>query len=188
METQEREFVLKYLEENRKRLLDSVQGLSKEQLTFRRSQDEWSIADCLEHIPIVEDIALARIRKALEQPPDPGKQAEVAGKTDRIMRAVPDRSARFQGPESVMPRRNWNDVSELIEAFESSRSWTVQFASETQADLHSHFSPHPILKDLDCYQWLLLTGLHCERHVRQIEEAIAAYRDNRSSENEAPVS
>jgi hypothetical protein len=46
----------------------------------------------------------------------------------------------------------------------------MSFAEATEADLRSHFFPHPFLGDLDCYQWLLFLGLHCERHVRQLEE------------------
>jgi len=26
---------------------------------------------------------------------------------------------------------------------------------------------------MECYQWLLFLGLHCERHVRQLEEVKA---------------
>ena len=77
------------------------------------------------------------------------------------------------GPPQVDPTNRWPEFEELMRQFENTRERSVNFAAATEADLRSHFSPHPFLGDLDCYQWLLFMGLHCERHVRQMEEVKA---------------
>jgi hypothetical protein len=172
--TQEREFVLDRLRKSRERFLCALEGLSAEQQTFRPAEDRWSIADCAEHVGIAEDLVYQRIQQALQEPPAPERQAEVQGKTDFMLQFVPDRGTRVKGPERVMPRREWRDFSDLIATFDAARNRTIDFASQTAADLHNHFYPHPIFKELDCYQWLVFNALHAERHVLQMEEVMTA--------------
>ena len=174
MTTQEREFVLTHLRESRVRFLRALEGLSPEQRTFRPAEDQWSIADCAEHVGMVENYIYHGIQRALQEPAAPEKQAEVQAKTDFMLRFVPDRSTRVKGPERAMPRREWKDFSELITTFEGVRKRTIEFASQTDADLHNHFFPHIVFQDLDCYQWLVLTSLHGDRHVLQMEEVMAS--------------
>ncbi len=170
MEAAERDLVLHHLAASRERLLRAVDGLSSEQRTFRPADDRWSVADCVEHLVVVEAFVLGSMKRSLAGPPEPAKQAEVRGKEQVILELVPARNRRVKGPAEVMPTQRWPRFEELLREFETARGRTVQFATETDADLRSHFFPHPILADLDCYQWLLFLGTHCERHVRQLEE------------------
>ena len=173
METAERELALHHLAASRERLLRAVEGLSEEQRSFRVAEDRWSVADCVEHLVVVEAFVFGTMKRVLAGPPEPAKQAEVRGKEQVILEAVPSRNRKVKGPAAVMPTQRWPRFEELLREFETVRGRTVQFATETQDDLRSHFFPHPILADLDCYQWLLFLGTHCERHVRQLEEVKA---------------
>ena len=169
MDATEREFVLKHLCDNRDRLLGSVEGLSPAQVKFRAAQEEWSIADCVEHIALVENRIYTTIQRVLQEAP-PEIRPEVQGKVERMMRAVVDRSTKVKAPEPVVPRGEWSSFSEIVDRFQNARSRTLKFAGETEADLHERFFPHFVFKDLDCYQWLVFLGLHAERHIRQLEE------------------
>ena len=169
MDATEREFVLKHLCDNRDRLLGSVEGLSLEQVRFRAAEEQWSIADCIEHIALVENRVFTSIQRVLGEAP-PEIRPDVLGKVERMMRFVVDRSTKVKAPEPLVPRREWASFSEVVERFQAARSRTLQFAGETEADLHERFFPHIIFKDLDCYQWLVFLGLHAERHIRQLEE------------------
>jgi hypothetical protein len=173
MEATERQLVLKHLAESRNRLLQAVDGLSAEQRTFRTAKDRWSVADCVEHITVVEGFILNTIHQVIQAPPEPAKKAEVVGQEQIILERVPSRLTRVKGPERVMPTGRWPAFDELCRQFEATRERSVRFAAETQADLRNHFFPHPILGQFDCYQWLLFLGMHCERHVRQLEEVKA---------------
>ena len=68
MQPEERELALRQLAESRERLIQTVDGLSSEQLGFRPAEDRWSVADCVEHITVVESLVFNRVR-AGEMPP-----------------------------------------------------------------------------------------------------------------------
>jgi hypothetical protein len=61
---------------------------------------------------------------------------------------------------------------DLIISFRSGRKRIVSFVANTEAPLRSYSFPHPVFGDLDCYQWLLSSGAHYERHLAQICEVI----------------
>jgi hypothetical protein len=169
VEKAEREFLLRYLAQSRERLLEAVQGLSEEQRRFRPGVGRWSVADCLEHVAILERGVLQKIRKVLPAAPQP--RAGVPD--DLILAGIPDRSVRFRSPREALPRGRWTDFAELLRQFEAARERSLRFAAVTQSDLRGHFfAHHPQLGELDCYQWLLFVGAHSERHARQAEEVI----------------
>ncbi len=53
---EERKFAINYLVRTRARLLKDVNGLSKDQLYFRPDDTSWSVAQCVEHITLSEDL------------------------------------------------------------------------------------------------------------------------------------
>lgn len=170
MEASERAELLDNLAASRQRLMDNLQGLTGEQWEFRPSEGSWSIADCVEHVVLVESRVLKAIGRALERAPEPEKKAQAA-ETDRLLGGLAaDRTQRLNAPEPVTPKRHWPDTSQLLGEFEKTRVRTVEFSSATDGDLRNHFFPHPIFGDLDCYQWLRLVPLHCDRHLAQIQE------------------
>jgi uncharacterized damage-inducible protein DinB len=170
MKKPEREFLLLHLAENRERLLEAVDGLGKEQQRFRPAPGRWSVADCVEHVSIVEKLVLKNIQRVVTLTPEPQTRASVA---DHVMLTeVSNRSARCPAPPEAMPSKRWTDFEELLRQFESWRERSLRFAAVTQADLRIHFFEHPRLGELDCYQWILFLGAHSDRHVLQIEEVI----------------
>ena len=170
MQAAERELALQHLHASRRRLLETVQGLTPEQRSFKPAADCWSVADCVEHIIVVEHFVLDSVDRRLQSAPEPEKQAETVGKDEVIQERVPARNFRVKGPDAVMPTGRWPDFATLLEQFGAARNRSIQFTSSTEADLRNHFFPHPFLGQFDCYQWLLFIGTHCERHVRQMEE------------------
>lgn len=184
MEPSERTHVLENLTESRSKMMDAVRGVREDQWDFRPDGERWSIAECLEHVVLVENRIVKSIGKMLERTPEPEKKEQVAGK-DAFLKggAVLDRTHKFNAPEHVTPRRHWPDCSQLVAEFVNTRARTIEFVSSTQGDLRSHFFPHIAFGELDCYQWLMLLPKHCERHVAQIEEikahfGVAAHQGN----------
>lgn len=173
MQVTERELVVEQLAHSRERLVLEVEGLTSEQSSFRPADDRWSIADCIEHITVVEGSVLGKIQEVLQAPPEPERRDEVRGKDKIVLEQGPARDHRVKGPARLMPQGRWPDFEELVRQFEATRERSVRFSAVTQADLRNHFFPHPMLGLLDCYQWLLLVSAHCERHVRQMEEVKA---------------
>jgi uncharacterized damage-inducible protein DinB len=166
----EREVVLKSLTDSREQLHRMGAGLSRDQWHYRAEPGRWSVAECVEHITTVEWGVLTLIEKTLESGPDSSKNN--AMKDDALVADVAGRVTRFQAPEMLVPTGRWTH-EELLNEFDRVRQRTHDFAASTNSDLRQHFFKHPVLGELDLYQWLLLVAAHCDRHRVQSEEVMA---------------
>lgn len=169
----ERELALQNLAESRERVLRMAQGLTHEQLHYRPAPGRWTVAECLEHIVTVETRLLDRIQTTIEKGPDSSRRSVLEGQDAALVAGTVAREVRFQAPEILEPTGRWPD-EQLLPEFEAARQKSRDFAASTQADLRSHFFKHPVLGDLDLYQWLLMIAAHCDRHRAQSEEVMAS--------------
>lgn len=168
----ERDFAVRQLDQSTVRLRRVMERLSAEQLLYRPDPGRWSIAENVEHLVVVERRIVGAIEKLVQEPPDPDKQcamcdAEVVWRIGTVAEAL-------QAPERVVPTLRWPPET-LLHEFETTRQHTREFTSGTVGDLRHHFIPHPFFGDLDCYQWLLAAGAHCNRHSAQ-SELVKAHR------------
>jgi DinB family protein len=171
---QEREAAIKYLEETRQKFLDSVKDLSETQWKFKAAPDRWSAAEVAEHIAISEEMLLKLAsQQIMKSPAAPEKKEAAKGKEELLRKSLTNRSVKVQAPEMLKPTNRWASRDELVKAFNANRDQTIEYVKTTQDDLRSHFGPHPIFKDLDAYQWLILLAGHSERHTLQILEVKA---------------
>lgn len=170
----ERQRALDHLASSRAHLVSIVEAMTPQQWTFKPAPERWSPSECVEHIAVTEQRILGGIQKSLTAPPDTVKFGPA--KDEVILARMPDRSRRAQAPEEIQPtgRPDFATVKSGIAAFDKVRAETVKFTRDTRADLRAHGFPHMAFGDLDAYQWLLLVGSHCERHIRQIEEVKSA--------------
>jgi|SRR5579872_5248070 len=169
----ERERVISYLNQSRENLLNIASRLSPTQLQFKPAADRWSVAGCIEHIIVVEDRIFQRIAGALQQPIDESRHSAFEGRDEALVEKVVSRAERVQAPEAIHPTGRW-PLDRLPSEFELVRGRSLDFATQTGAELRRHFAPHPMLGEFDCYQWLLMIGAHGERHRAQAEEVIAS--------------
>jgi hypothetical protein len=171
---QEREDAIKYLEETRLKFLDSIKDISEEQWKFKAAPDRWSVAEVAEHIAISEETLLKLVsQRIMKSPAAPEKKEAAKGREEMLRKALVNRGVKVQAPEMLKPTNRWATRDELVKAFNASRGQTIEYIKTTQEDLRSHFGPHPVLKDLDAYQWLILIAGHSERHTLQILEVKA---------------
>jgi len=171
MEDRERQIVLNELQSSRQRLHGLTDSLTPEQWGFKPAADRWSINEVVEHLVSVENRVLGIIEEKAKGTPETGKRSSAEDAALRV--GVPDRSNRRQAPEIALPSGKWPE-HEAIREFDQTRARSEGFAGSVQQDLRCFFHPHGLFGELDCYQWLLLLGLHTERHARQIEEVKAA--------------
>jgi len=166
----ERERAIASLNETRDRLLAVVQRLSPSQLAYKPAPDRWSVAECIEHIALVETSILRAIEKTVRESADlqPNTLQDEA-----LLAKVVDRTDKFNGPERLMPTGRWSH-DELWREFEAARKRTADFAATTGAQLRESGFAHPRFGALDCYQWLLLIPAHGDRHRAQAEEVMAS--------------
>jgi uncharacterized damage-inducible protein DinB len=170
MTSAERERAIADLRESRQRLLDVTRRLSPSQLAYKPAPDRWSVAECIEHVILVESAVLGMIQKSVAQPGD----SPTSGAADEVLVAqATDRSRALNAPDRLAPTGRFAH-HELLPEFEATRKRTAEFAATTDADLRRGAAPHPVFGSLDCYQWLLLIPAHGERHRAQVEEVMAS--------------
>jgi uncharacterized protein YndB with AHSA1/START domain len=169
--TAERELALAELNGAQEQFLEIVKGLSPEQWKFKPSLECWSIAECAEHIAIVEDRARYAItEKALKLPAEPEKRRSIKFSDPAVLRGGIQRETKLRAPEHIQPSGRWTTGEEIIQNVSESRARTLEFVKTTQDDLRNHFLDHPAFGTLDTYQWVLLIAAHMQRHTAQIRE------------------
>jgi hypothetical protein len=170
----ERECLLKELDDTRESLLHAVQGLSPEQLEYREAPGRWSVAENFEHITFAEQGMLSWVENALRDASNTSKRTDLAGQDEALRSKLAEsRKVRLQAPEVIRPTGRW-PLEEVLRKFEATRMRTREFVAATNGDLRGHSFPHSQLGVLDCYQWLVLIGSHCDRHRVQIEKVKAS--------------
>lgn len=100
----EREFALKELDGSQERLLGTVRGLSREQLEYRTAPERWSVAECLEHIIVVERFMVETLEDRVQQAPDPSKHGDWEGRDKALAKQmVVGRKEPKQSPAVFRP-------------------------------------------------------------------------------------
>ncbi len=164
--------LLDHLAATRKLFLDSVAGLSEEQLRFKAAEDRWSIAEVAEHIAVSEEFIRGVVEGFLAATATPEQLAGAGGKADTVLTFIVDRSRTFEAPEPVRPTARFATLAETLRFFDEERAKTVALVERT-ADLDAHAREHPAFGPLDAYGWLYFLSGHTERHTLQIEEVTA---------------
>ncbi len=164
-----------YVEEKRTELLKSFADVSGDRLCRRATDDGWSVAEILEHLRMVEAGVARLITKRVGQAREAGLGDEKS--TDPVLPTFDQHAARLeaavmQSPATVTPRANV-DISEAVEGLESSRE--ALRAAAVSADglaIGEIKHTHPVLGELDLYQWLIFVGQHEGRHKKQIQRTL----------------
>ncbi|HTE10787.1 MAG TPA: DinB family protein [Chitinophagaceae bacterium] len=169
----ERKFAVKEFQRTKQRFLDDVKGLSAQQLNFKADTSRWSIAQCIEHIALAENLIWQWEQATVSQPATPEKAVDVKVTDEQLMKGVTDRSHTFKAPEMLQPVGKFASSDAAIKAYTSRRDSTINYISTTKDDLKNHFAPHPAFGTINTYQLLLMLSGHSERHTLQIEEVKA---------------
>jgi hypothetical protein len=170
----ERERILKELDETRDGFLQVVQGMSQDQLEYREAPGSWSVAEIIEHVTFAEQGMLGWIENALRSAPDSAKRGDWDGQDEPLRNKFEEsRKIRLQAPEVAWPTGRW-PLTGLLPEFNATRKRTREFVAATNDDLRSRSFRHFQFGLLDCYQWLVCIGSHCDRHRVQIEKVKAS--------------
>ena len=116
----DRDAGVKYLEETRKNFLDSIDGLSDAQWTFKAGPDRWSIAETAEHIAVSEGVIMGLITEKILK----GPKAEAAAPRipdEKIIAVITDRSGKAQAPEMLQPKNRFASRDALSKDFVAAR-------------------------------------------------------------------
>ena len=174
MTAEERAHVIKLLKDSQKEYLDSLDGLTAAQWSFKAAPDRWSIGETAEHIMLAEAQLFSKLELAMASPANPDWEKKTAAKTAFLEKVLVDRSHKAIAPETIRPLGLPRD--EVIRRYKEGRAKTLSFAQGTDAPLKGYTTEHPfpIFNTLNAYQWLLYIPLHNMRHDQQIAEVKAS--------------
>ncbi|MCA1029582.1 DinB family protein [Bacillus timonensis] len=151
----------------REEILQSVNGLSDEQLNEKHSDDSWSIAQVLDHLVkmerIVTKLILAQVKSEGHEIVD-----------DKPIHLTVDRRRKVKAPDYVLPSNDFVTFEEMKVRLTSSRkAFADVVATLDEEVLNQKSFAHPIFGLMSVRQWIPFVGLHEKRHLAQIEEVKA---------------
>ena len=168
--SEEKDFLIQYLNRTREELLAAVVGLSEGQATFKPAPESWSVSGVVEHLAIVEGFVDVRLQQLPSMPKDATTNFRDSDAV--LLDRVVDRSRRISAPDRAQP--TGQSLAKSVERLLTSRTRIADFLQSPPADFHEHHLPHPVFGGLDGHQWLVALAGHCDRHTRQIHEIKAA--------------
>jgi hypothetical protein len=166
-----------FLDVAREQLLRSVEGVPRERLTTRLSEDSWSVAEILEHLRLVE-VSVAQVisfhaaQARTKEIPQETATTSVLGSMDHF--EIAEGSTPMKVPSIVRPARD-ADAATALAGLETSRAaFRAAVESVNGLALGEIKQVHRTLGELDLYQWIVFLGQHEARHTSQIERTLLA--------------
>lgn len=180
--------VIEYLEVTRAPLLVSVEHVNPAFAEIRPGETAWSVAEILTHLALVE----AGVAKLVARSVLWGKEKGIGPETseesllsslDASPLAEPEH--RMRAPDRVIPPHDSRMMEALRLLADSRRALVGAFIEGDGMDLSVITRPHPILGELNLYQWGIFIGKHEARHTRQIERTLRDLTE--SAAESAPI-
>ena len=149
-------------------LKTTVNGVDPALLSKRPAENEWSVAEVIEHLCLVEGAVMKGIKVKLAQPP-----VKVSFlKKFFPMRIVSLRMKRLQAPKYVQPANDLPPMNELLDKFDALRANTKEICIKEGARLNQVCLKHPYFGDMDGAAAVSMVAFHEQRHLKQIRETL----------------
>jgi DinB superfamily len=160
---------LKRLDAVHAELKTTISRVDPALLSRRPAESEWSVAEVIEHLCLVEGAVMKGIKSKLAQPP-----VKVSFlKKFFPMRIVSLRMKRLQAPQYVQPANELPPVDQLLEKFDAVRARTKELCiKEGPERLSQVCLKHPYFGDMDGAAAVSMVAFHEQRHLKQIRETI----------------
>lgn len=159
---------LKRLDSVHHKLLAAVSPLEPEVFSQQPSESEWSVAEIVQHLCLVEERVIKDLERAI------AKEPQNVGFLKRLIPTsiVSSRLLRVKSPKAVTPVAALEkDVA--IDNFNRARSSLKELCA---AHGHDRFRKlvfkHPFLGDIDGVATISFIGYHEQRHYKQIREVL----------------
>ena len=167
--------ILSANEQAQERFIAAVSNTTEAQANFRHHENQWTIAEIVEHVSIVNDGFLRLTHKLLKEAESAPKQP----KTDlNLGHTSLDENGQqrepFQAPERVRPKGGVS-IEDSLAKMRVALAGFADIQPRLEAvDLSDQVFPHPALGPFNAYQWMVLLGEHEDRHRAQIERVKAS--------------
>lgn len=157
------------LRATRATFLEGLAGISDAQAKFKPAPDRWSIAECAEHVALVEKGMMSRITdesSASERTVRPEKQGD-------LRKFTLNRASKRNAPERMVPTGRFGSLAKALDQFSANRDDTIAYLTSCKDDLHARSFVHPS-GPMTCHEGFILIANHPLRHLEQIREIQAS--------------
>lgn len=159
---------LKRLDSVHQKLMETIAPLDAKLFATRPSTDEWSVAEIVQHLYLVEERVIRDLQRAIAKDPQ---------RLGFLRRLVPtfivsSRLLRVKAPKAVNPIVV-PEKEVAVENFNRVRRELKSLCTTHGKDrFRKLIFKHPFLGDIDGVSTIAFVGYHEQRHFKQIREAL----------------
>ena len=165
-----------YMDETRDELVRCAKEMNASFACIKPRDGVWSASENLAHLALVEGNVVNLMTKSIAEAKEQGVGPDVSDQSfmhtlDRWR--LPENEMKVIAPTRITPD-NTRSVDDSLALLENSRESLKRLLVENASiDLSSIKRAHPLLRELDMYQWALFVAQHEVRHRKQMERALA---------------
>ena len=150
----------------RKKILQTVQGLTDEEFNRKPVNGGWSPKQILEHLSLMETLIATNVAKELKNPESPkAMKKPISMSTNRII--------KVEAPGRTVPSDTFKTLCEMKQELHNSRLFLLDvYDSSNKEALMSKSFKHPIFGQIPLCQWFPFVGMHEKRHLKQLKDTI----------------
>jgi uncharacterized damage-inducible protein DinB len=162
------ERVIKRLDSIHARVLEAIAPLAPATYNRRPQENEWSVADIINHLFLVEERVIKDLEKALAREPK---------RLGLLRRMVPTsvvavRLVRVKAPKAVQPELN-SERRVTVNEFNLTRQKLKELcATHGKERLRQTAFKHPFLGEITGVATVSFVAYHEQRHYKQIREVL----------------
>ncbi|MBA2500902.1 MAG: DinB family protein [Chitinophagaceae bacterium] len=166
----EKQVAVDHLKQSKDDLMQSVKGLSDNQLNFKPSAEEWSVNECIQHLALTENLFWESMNKALKETPNPDKRTEIKISDEEVLAKMASRDNKVKTFSTLTPDNStFTTTKEALDVIKMKRKTFIQFIKTTETDMRSHVVNSP-MGMVDAYHLVLMNAAHTNRHIQQIND------------------
>lgn len=164
---------LDYLDMERADLRAAMELVPASQRVKAPAPDRWSVAQVLQHLTLIENRIVPLVNKLISSARASGLGPEM--ETSSILNAryaqkIADRSFRVSAPEETVPPADISAEAAWTALEQSRQALREAVIAGDGLALGEVKYPHPVLGEINLYQWILFVGSHEVRHIAQLRE------------------
>lgn len=170
----EKALLLNFLDNSETALRPTIKNTDKALWNKKPSANEWSMAQCLTHLLIAEQLLLKQVKAALQKPAK--TEVDLRRNDAWLISKVADRGVKVKTPLNDQPAAI--SQAEGLKLLKKSRKVLKAFLSNESLPLRTHFGKSPY-GAADCYQVFLVLATHSHRHHQQMLEVMRTFEKNK---------
>ena len=168
--------IFTHMDSVRAELNGRIGSLDEAEHGLRNNGEGWCPEELAEHLALVEKSVTGVVDRLLRKSEELNTPPPADGKIDppvKFPSAVRKTEMnKVEAPDRIRPRGGV-PAAQSLQELKTSREYIVSLRPRMEAvSLSEAKFPHPVMGELDLYQWLLFIAEHEARHLAQIENIL----------------